>query len=114
MRKQGGRNRFWQNSAWKKYFCRFEMIEDQKKVILGFFSTRVWKNKSLIICVQEGGEAPPKFEIFCVITCGLTTHKISIAAPAEGLFIHYNKENYVEGRLEGWGDIFRDLVRSKR
>ena len=55
----------------------------------------------------------PKFEIFCVITCGLTTHKISIAAPAEGPFIHYNKENYVEGRLEGWGDIFRDLVRSK-
>ena len=55
----------------------------------------------------------PKFEIFCVITCGLTTHKISIAAPAEGPFIHYNKENYVAGRLEGWGDIFRDLVRSK-
>jgi len=55
----------------------------------------------------------PKFEIFCVITCGLTTHKISIAAPAEGPFIHYNKGNYVEGRLEGWGDIFRDLVRSK-
>jgi hypothetical protein len=73
------------------------MIEDQKRVILGI-STRVWKNKSLIICVQEGGREAPKFEIFCVITCGLTTHKISIAAPAEGLFIHYNKENYMEGR----------------
>ena len=65
-------------------------------MILGI-STKVWKNKSLIICVQEGGRLP-KFEIFCVITCGLTTHKISIAAPAEGLFIHYNKENYMEGR----------------
>jgi len=71
----------------------------------------VWENKSLIICCAGG--RLPKFEIFCVITCGLTTHKISIAAPAEGPFIHYNKENYVEGRLEGWGDIFRDLVRSK-
>jgi len=23
--------------AWKNYFCRFKMIEDQKRVILGIF-----------------------------------------------------------------------------
>jgi len=38
--------------AWKNYFCRLKMIEDQKRVILGNFSRRVWKIKSLIICVQ--------------------------------------------------------------
>ena len=74
------------------------MIEDQKRVILGI-STRVWKNKSLIICVQEGGEAPPKFEIFCVITCGLTTHKISIAAPAEAGHL------YITTRKLTWRDV---------
>ena len=72
------------------------MIEDQKRVILGI-STRVWKNKSLIICVQEGGS--PKFEIFCVITCGLTTHKISIAAPAEAGHL------YITTRKLTWRDV---------
>ena len=63
MRKLGGRNRFWQKVAWKNYFCRFKMIEDQKRVILGI-STRVWKNKSLIICVQEGGGGSPSLKYF--------------------------------------------------
>ena len=67
-------------------------------MILGI-STKVWKNKSLIICVQEGGEAPPKFEIFCVITCGLTTHKISIAAPAEAGHL------YITTRKLTWRDV---------
>ena len=52
--------------------------------------------------MQEGGEAPPKFEIFCVITCGLTTHKISIAAPAEAGHL------YITTRKLTWRDVKRD------
>jgi hypothetical protein len=103
MRKLGeGRNRFWQNRSLgsvclEELFLPFQNDRRPKKGDSGHFYESV-ENKSLIICVQEGGREAPKFEIFCVITCGLTTHKISIAAPAEGLFIHYNKENYMEGR----------------
>ena len=95
----GGKKQVLAEFRLEEVFLPFWNDRRPKKGDSGLFSTRVWKNKSLIICVQEGGEAPPKFEIFCVITCGLTTHKISIAAPAEAGHL------YITTRKLTWRDV---------
>lgn len=51
------------------------------------------------MCSREA----PKFEIFCVITCGLTTHKISIAAPAEGAIYTLQQGKLHGGTFRGMG-----------
>lgn len=77
----------------------FSNDRSQKKGDSGHFYESVEKKESDYLCA--GGREAPKFEIFCVITCGLTTHKISIAAPAEGYL-------YITTRKITWRDVKRD------